>query len=215
VSQLPGPAVRLGVALWVVQPISLLVEIITAARVTAPYSFLDNTISDLGVTRCGTVEYRFGPVPVCSPWHDLMNASFIVFGVFLVVGALLLRRRLGSGFAGRVATGLWVVAGLGSVGTGLVPLDRDVDLHVLVSMPVLIAQPLAVLALGLAVRRSHPGLARSALVVGAVSVAGAVAFLARVDSPDLGGLFERLALWPGYLWLPAAALTLLRLRRAR
>lgn len=39
---------RLGVLLWLVQPLYLVAEFVTAAKVIAPYSLAGNTISDLG-----------------------------------------------------------------------------------------------------------------------------------------------------------------------
>ncbi|WP_117215592.1 DUF998 domain-containing protein [Allorhizocola rhizosphaerae] len=191
--------------MWFVQPLYVVSEFVTAAKVTAPYSFVDNTISDLSAATCTTVDYPHGPVPVCSPWHGLMNASFVVFGLLLLVGAVLLRRTLPSGVAATVSVVLWVVSGLSSIGTGLVPLDRDLALHSLLSLPVFLAQPVAIITLGVALRGRQRALA---LVVGVVSLVGTVAFLALTGSAEFGGLAERLALWPGYLWLPVAAWSL-------
>lgn len=199
--------------MWLVQPISIFAEFVTAARVSVRYSFMDNTISDLGASTCGAIDYPFGPVPACSPWHGLMNGSFIAFGLLLAVGALLLRRWLPRGGTATVSVLLWIVSGLSSIGTGLVPLDQDLVLHALVSLPVFVAQPLALITLGVALRRRRLGLAWSALTAGVISAAATVGFLATSDSPDLGGLLERLALWPGYLWVPALALAVLPQRR--
>ncbi|MER7169696.1 DUF998 domain-containing protein, partial [Micromonospora sp. NPDC000207] len=116
---------RLGVVAWLVQPLYLVAEIVTATAVGVPYSFVDNTISDLGASACTTVAYPFGDVAVCSPWHLVLNTAFVVTGVLMVVGALLVRHPVAGGWV----RWLWVVAGLSSVGTGLVPLDRDLDLQ--------------------------------------------------------------------------------------
>lgn len=201
---------RIGAVMWLVQPIYVGTELVTAAKVTAPYSFADNTISDLGASSCTSIEYPFGPVPVCSPWHGLLNGSFVVFGLFLALGAVLIRRWLPPGATATISVVLWVIAGLSSIGTGLVPLDQDLGLHALVSEPVFVAQPLALITLGLALRRYRPALAWSALTVGVISLAGVAAFFVRAGSADLGGLLERLALWPGYLWLPVFALAAMR-----
>ncbi|MBO0884751.1 MAG: DUF998 domain-containing protein [Mycobacterium sp.] len=197
---------RLGGALWLLQPIYLLIEIATAAQVIAPYSFLDNTISDLGARECGSVDYPFGPVPVCSPWHAMMNGSFILFGLGMALGAVLLRRALPSGRFATVSIVLWIVSGLSSVGTGLVPEDWNPAGHVAVSFPAFLAQPAALLAFGF-VAGPRRGLGLSAVAAGLLSAVGTAAFMARSGSPDLGGLFERLSLWPAYLWLPIPAIT--------
>src|SRR6476661_3211462 len=50
------------------------------------YSRRTGYISDLGALRCGEFSGR----DVCSPAHLLMNASFVVQGIGMMVGALLL-----------------------------------------------------------------------------------------------------------------------------
>src|SRR5699024_5678785 len=100
----------IGVLLWIVQPLYLVAELVTAAKVSASYSFIDNTISDLGATTCTTIDYAYGPVPVCSSWHALMNGVFIVFGLFLVVGTILIRRLLPNGPWTTTALVFWILS---------------------------------------------------------------------------------------------------------
>ncbi len=112
-----------------------------------PYSRATGFISDLGAISCGIYEDR----AVCSPLHWLMNASFVVQGLALVLGALFLTAGLLSVAARpgvtarrfravaedspqtRVLTVPWIlavairiltgVAGVGTVLVGLVPED--------------------------------------------------------------------------------------------
>lgn len=51
-----------------------------------PYSRRTGYISDLGAVSCGDFSGR----DVCSPAHLLMNASFVIQGLGMIVGALLL-----------------------------------------------------------------------------------------------------------------------------
>ena len=51
-----------------------------------PYSRRTGYISDLGALACGDFSGR----DVCSPAHLLMNVSFVVQGLGMIVGALLL-----------------------------------------------------------------------------------------------------------------------------
>ncbi|MFI5958560.1 DUF998 domain-containing protein [Cryptosporangium sp. NPDC051539] len=69
---------------------------------TTPFSWADNTISDLG-----TAE---------SPWHALMNTVFVANGVLVAIGALLSPR-------GRAVRALLLGVAAGSVLVGLVPSD--------------------------------------------------------------------------------------------
>lgn len=215
VSHLTAPTrwtARAGALMWMVQPLYIVCELVAAAAATAPYSLLDNTISDLGSTTCTTIAYPYGDVPVCSPLQWLVNGAFVVFGLLMALGAVLLRGWLPRGAAATTAVVLWVVTGLSSIATGLVPLDRDLDLHALVALPAFVTQPLALIVTAYVVRaRRIP--AGAALLAGVSSLAGLIAFFARTGSAELGGLFERLTLWPGFLWLPVLAVVVLRARR--
>lgn len=172
-------------------------------QASADYSFAGSTVSDLGDTACRQVR---GDV-LCSPWHAGMNAVFVYFGCTLVVGALLFGTRHLPGRAGAVAVGLWCVSGLGSIGVGLFPVNEDPAAHGLVALPIFVAQPLAVLLMGLSLRGTRPATARTAYLVAAASAAGAIGFAVTVgtDSGVLGAL-ERLALWPGYVGVSVVAL---------
>ena len=184
---------RVGVALWLLRPLYLLTEVVVAAATTGGYSFVDDTVSDLGAVTC-TAAY-------CSPRHALMNGAFIGFGALLAVGAVLLAAHIG-----RWATVLLVVAGLGSVAVGLAPVDTQPDLHVLVATPLFVAQPLALLLLG---RRVGGRLGHAVVATAALTAVGAVGFVLVGDGAGAGAL-ERLALWPVLVAPAVVAVWLLR-----
>lgn len=190
---------------WLAQPLYIVTELLAAGESRVPYSLVDQTISDLGATTCTSIDYPYGPVAVCSPWHLLVNGGLVLFGALLALGAVLLRPVLPRRRLALAATVAWVVAGLSSVATGLVPLDRDLTLHALVALPALLAQPTALRLLAGSLGRATPRTARLTALVGLASVVGLVAFLVTSTSPRLGGLWERLAFWPTYLWLPVVA----------
>ncbi len=171
-------------------------------QASADYSFAGSTVSDLGDTACRQVR---GDV-LCSPWHAGMNVAFVWFGFTLLVGALLLGTRMLGGRIGTAAVVAWCVSGLGSIGVGLFPVNEDATIHGLVALPIFVAQPLAVLLTGIALRGTRPGAARLAYVLAALSAVGAVGFGFTVgtDSALIGAL-ERLALWPGYVWVSVVA----------
>ncbi|WP_433800607.1 DUF998 domain-containing protein [Actinomycetospora sp. CA-084318] len=182
-------APRVGAVLRATQPLYVVVELLVAAVVPGPYSLVRSTISELGVA-------------AVSPGHAVINGAFVLFGTTLALGALLSR-------PGRTATVLWVVAGLSSIATGLAPLDTAPVAHLVVSAPVFLAQPVALLLTGLAAR------SRVAAGLGVVGVVASVLFLVGV-LPDLAGLLERLALWPGYVVLGVLGVrTLARASAAR
>lgn len=113
---------RLGPVLYVSSIQFFAVQIAVALRWSPPYSLSRDTISDLGNTACGTFNGRF----VCSPLHGLMNASFIVLGVAMAAGSVLISRQLASRQLARsraAAVGLaaMAVSGIGVIIVGIFP----------------------------------------------------------------------------------------------
>ena len=86
-------------------------------RWTPPYNLARDTISDLGNTACGTWNARF----VCSPWHGLMNASFIVLGVAMTAGSILIHRQSAAGRAAAVGFTAMAISGIGVIIVGIFP----------------------------------------------------------------------------------------------
>ena len=183
---------RWGALALFVRPAYVATEVVVAAATTGGYSFVADSVSRLGEVGCSE--------SYCSPRHELMNGSFVGFGVLLAGGAVLLSRSLGPW-----VTGLLVVSGLSSVATGLAPLDQDATLHAIAATPLFVAQPVALLVLGARLRSEEPRLARALLTTGAVTGAAAVGFVLSGDGLASGAL-ERLALWPvlvglaGFAW---------------
>lgn len=182
---------------WALQGLYVVAEIAIGLQV-AGHSFVDDTISDLGAST--------------SPGHEAMNVVFVVFGFSLGLGAWLLRGSRPPGRLATVSLGLWVVAGASSIAVGLTPVDRHPDLHGAVAVWVFVAQPLALVLLGLGLRAGHPRFGRATVAVGVLSAVGAIGFLLLLRADSGAGAFERLALWPGYLWVCVIAWTA-RVRR--
>ena len=185
-------AARWGALAFLVRPAYIATEVVTAAATTGGYSFVSDSVSKLGEVGCSAAY--------CSPRHEVMNGSFMAYGVLLAGGALLLMRPLGPW-----VTGLLVVSGVSSYATGLAPLDQDATLHAIAATPLFVGQPLALLLLGWRVREERPRLSRALLATGAVTAAAAVGFIVSGDD-RAGGALERLALWPvlfglaGFAW---------------
>lgn len=201
---------RLGALMWVVRPAYFVAEVAVAALSTARYSFVDNTISDLGAAQCTSIE-RFGaPVPVCSPAHDLLNGSFIVFGALMALGAVLLFGRFGRGPLAIALSALLVVSGLSSIATGLTPLDVHPMGHFLAASPLFVAQPIALVVLGLLLRPQRRRTGTALIATGVLCGAAAGAFIG-IDQAI--GITERIALWPVFVALAVVGASELRAGR--
>jgi hypothetical protein len=191
VPDVPSRAIQLGALVFLLRPTYIATEVVTAAATTGGYSFVSDSVSRLGEVGCSAAY--------CSPRHEVMNGSFMAYGIALAAGALLLARPLGPW-----VTGLLVVSGLSSYATGLAPLDQDATLHAVAAAPLFVAQPVALLLLGARVREQSPWLGNALLATGAVTAAAAVGFVLSGEGRAAGAL-ERAALWPVLLGLGAYA----------
>ncbi|MCW6508125.1 DUF998 domain-containing protein [Lichenifustis flavocetrariae] len=125
--------------------------IAAAAWREPPYSYLNNYISDLGVTACG----GNGP---CSPLHAVMNIGFLLSGVLAIAAALLLAplwMRPGWGLA---LAALAALHGIGSIIVGLVHSEPGAahgtpHLHVLGAYAAILGGNLALIVAGFGLRR--------------------------------------------------------------
>lgn len=183
-------------------------QVVSAAAWHPSYSWKNDFISDLGNTACGMFAVPHGTAAyVCSPRHDVMNASFVVAGVLTVAGTLLLRRSWWPARRlTRVGLALLLVSGVLKVLVGFAPENTSIDLHLLgaFNLPL---QSVAILLLSLAVVQRHRAVALFGLTMAVVGLIGSVLSTAAQyagSGADLGignGGMERLAGYPGNVWL--------------
>ena len=179
----PAPRARargIGALLWLVQPLYLVCELIAFAVVAAPYSLLHNTMSELGAVTCGDLSAGGVRIPVCSPAHPFYNAATVIFGAALLVGAVLLIKVSASRLH-RIACVLWAIAGASTLAVGLVPLDVDLGLHVLVAWPSFLCQPVALLLHAAMLLRGGRRWAWLLILLGGVTIVGTVAVFRSSD----------------------------------
>ncbi|MCZ2402612.1 DUF998 domain-containing protein [Paenarthrobacter sp. Z7-10] len=187
-----------------------------------PYSRRLDVISDLGARSCGVYDGR----AVCSPLHILMNVSFIVQGVAMMVGAVLLStalfriaarpepptavKRPGWAILTRLLVGL---SGLGVMVVGFVPEDVDTPLHFAGASVFFVAGGLSLLALWWSWRRLRL-ISWFLLLCGTLSLVSTILF-ALVPALERGTL-ERLMAYPITLGLSLVGVTVTRgVRQAR
>jgi len=203
-------AVILGGAAWILATLQYAVAqvVVAAAWHHPPYSWLGNYISDLGNTACGRFTVPHGtPAYVCSPLHSAMNASFIIAGILTIAGAVLLPRFWPRSRGATVALVLWIITGLGKIVVGLVPENTNISLHLLAAFNIPVGC-VAILLLSLPARQasravSVAGIAAAVVGLAATALSTAAEF-ASSSSLDLGlraGGMERVADYPGSLWI--------------
>lgn len=176
---------------------------------TTPFSFATNYISDLGNTVCA--PYPVGsPSYVCSPWHAGMNASFIVMGLSVLAGVLLLRRAFGAGWAIGAGLALVALAGPGYILVGVYPENVNHPPHYLGAALNFAGANLGLVVLGAAMLRGRRAFGARTTAAGLV---GFVATLLLVTEHWLGlgeGGMERVAAYPLPLWMIVVGMHTLR-----
>lgn len=174
--------------------------VVASAWSNPPYGWAANYISDLGNTACGPFVTPGRTVIVCSPRHVWMNASMVVIGVTSIIGMALLWHLWPKRSLATVGLVLWLVAGVGQIGVGLVPENRNLVLHAIAAQAIPLGS-LSILLLSLAIRRSARALGLFGCAVGIIGLLGCVAFLiAQASDSDQVGLVERIAAYPTNLW---------------
>ena len=199
----------------------VLAQVVVQAAWTTPYSWSQNYISDLGNTTCGGFAVPHGATHyICSPRSTLMNASFIVAGVLLVAGTILLRSYWPPSRAANAGSALLIAAGAGKILTGLVPENTDLSLHLLGALNIPLAE-LGVLFISVSLIRTRTHLALAGIVVGSIGLLGSLLSTgAQAIGPALflglgAGGMERLGGYPANIWMFVIGIVVLTDRQPR
>lgn len=175
-----------------------------------PYSLARDTISDLGNTACGTWNSR----PVCSPLHGLMNASFIVLGMAMTAGSILISRQFAKNRTATAGFAAMALSGIGVIIVGIFPENSVPAFH---GLGTAIAFTIGNAAL--IIMAAAPMMPTALRVYSFLSGALAVLALVIYSSGHYLGLgeggMERVVAYPQSVWLIVIGLFLLIRSRAR
>jgi hypothetical membrane protein len=185
-----------GPAFWIASIQFFITMLVAALAWPTVYSFLNNTISDLGNTVCGTYNARY----VCSPDNVLMNISFSVLGITMALGSILIYREFRESRASAVGFSFMALAGVGTLMVGLFSENHNSGLHSIGAFLPFVIGNLSLLILGycLAMPRN---LRIYTIASGAVSLTAALLFISHTYlGLGVGGM-ERLAANLQTVWL--------------
>lgn len=201
---------RLGPWLYLSSLQYFVVQVLVSLRWSPAYSISRDTISDLGNTACG----RFNGRHVCSPLHALMNGSFIVLGLSMILGSILIARSVARTRAGSVGFTMMGVGGLGVIVAGIFPENTIPLFHGIgAALPFLVGNA-GLLVIGLSLTLSSTVRAFT-VGVGALSLMALVLYAStRYVGLGEGGI-ERVVAYPQTIWLMAFGWYLLALGRPR
>jgi hypothetical membrane protein len=190
---------QMGAILWILSVQYYAVQLLAAAFWSrfGGYSWSHNTISDLANTHCGVYGNRL----VCSPLHIVMNVSFIILGLTIIGGAVLLRKQLADNFVTRLGFSCVALSGVGSILVGLFPENTVSSLHIAgAALPFLLGNA-GMVILGFALTRLPPLLRIYTVLSGAVGLAALALFMTQTyEGIGIGGM-ERAASYPLTIWM--------------
>jgi hypothetical membrane protein len=175
------------------------------------YSFVSNTISDLGNTACYGASYH----NVCSPRHALMNASFIALGAAMVVCSWLIytefdipkrvrgqsRHATRESWAAKAGFLLMGIGGIGSVIVGSSPENVNSAAHITGAIMAIGGGDLAIVVLGVGLLVIPEGMRQYMVIAGSVAIVAAVSFGLKHHFGLGAGGMERIAQYPQTIWL--------------
>lgn len=185
-----------GPIIWMLSIQYYLIQVVTAQAWAMPYSWAQNTISDLGNTACGNYAGRF----VCSPLHSSMNASFITLGITMMAGSPLIYQEFKKTKLSRIGFSLMALAGLGTLFVGLFPENSINLLHSLGAFLPFFVGNIGIIVLGLTL--DIPKTLRLYTLFSGVIALIALGFFLTHHYLGLGiGGMERVTAYPQTMWL--------------
>ncbi len=172
---------RLGIVAWLGGFILFFAAqfVVGAAWSNPPYSWSNNNVSDLGNTYCQMWTENENPAQyVCSPLHTLMNSVFVLEGLCVIVGVLLIQSLWRRSWLSRMAQVFLIFAGLGVIAAGLAPADVNENAHVVLgALPIALFGNTGLLLTGWGVNTSVVGKFRWAgPILGLVGIVATILF---------------------------------------
>lgn len=202
--------VKAGAWAWVSLSLYFVIEYFVIRATTAPYSIRNQPMSDLGITSCGTDTYILAAYEICSPAHLVMNWTFTLTGIVIIIGAVGLHALWPKKRSTKIATGLLIVNGLSYSIAGIVPADIDFWWHTTGSLPGMVVQIPALLLLSRAIRVEMPRLSHWTKFCGYLNVAILLLIFIQPFIQLPGGLLQRMLYAATWLWMVVTAVMVLK-----
>ncbi|QQK77110.1 DUF998 domain-containing protein [Salicibibacter cibarius] len=200
---------KIGFICWISLSVYFIIDYLVIQATTTPYNFLEQPMSDLGVTTCGTDTYVLSSLEICSPYHLLMNWTFTFTGIVIFVGAIFLHQFWQDNRKTRIATIFLIIFGFSYTMAGIFPADVNFLWHTLPSIPGMIVQIPALILIALSIRKEMPKLSVWTFICALITTT-ALILMSLYSFIDLFGLLQRILYGSVYLWMIITAITLWR-----
>lgn len=201
---------KVGAVAWVLALQFFVVQGIVQAAWTTPFSLAHNMISDLARETCGPLYRAPGIDFLCSPWHDLMNASIMANGVLILLGAILTRRLWPACREMTVALTMIALTAPGHMIVGAWPSDTGPTMHVIGAGSILALGNPGMVVAGWAAWGERRWQAIISLLLGIAGIVGTLLFLNETGLGIGVGGMERVAFYPITIWCGVQGLALIR-----
>lgn len=186
----------IGPGIWILCAQYFAAQIYVARAWGGGFSWLHNTISDLGNTECAVYNQR----NVCSPQHSIMNISFGILGIAMMLGALLIYREFKKGNSNKLGFSGMAAAGLGALMVGVFPENTISSLHYTGALLSFLVGNASILLLGFSLNIPK-SLRYYTIATGIITLTALVFFITNfTPGVGLGGM-ERIVGYPQTLWL--------------
>jgi hypothetical membrane protein len=182
-----------GPIVWLSTVQYFVVQLVVASAWKPSYDWRLDAISDLGAIHCGQFDGRY----VCSPLHGLMNASLVLLGLSMTIGAALVYQEVRRSRVGFFMMG---TAGVGAILVGVFPEDTIYWAHITGADLAFLLSNIALIIFGLGLRLPR-WFSWYTIASGAVALVALVLFLTHNRFfLGLGGM-ERVVAYPQTIWL--------------
>lgn len=191
-----------GALSWITLLCYFVIEYIVIQSSTAPYNFLKQPMSDLGVTACGKNTYELAAYEICSPHHLVMNWTFTLTGIMIFTGAIFLHSFWPNNRKIKIATVLFVIFGLSYSVSGIFPADINFLIHTFASLPGMFVQIPALIIIGKAIKNTMPKLSKWTYFCLTLNLLSLLFIFLQPVFPELpGGLMQRMLYASVWLWM--------------
>ncbi|WP_368655081.1 DUF998 domain-containing protein [Ornithinibacillus sp. 4-3] len=200
-------SIRIGSISWIALSAYFFIEAFVIHATTAPYDFLKQPMSDLGVTTCGTDTYVLANYMICSPYHWLMNWTFFLTGLAILLGTVFLYPLWPKARTTKIASFFIGIFGISYGMSGIIPADIHFYGHTLTALPGMVVQIPAMILISIVIYKKMPRIFWWTilwLIVNILALLGI--FLQPVFSNLPGGLLQRILYVSVYIWLTGIAI---------
>jgi hypothetical membrane protein len=187
----------IGPIVWVLSIQYFVAQFVSAAAWPQPYSWAHNVISDLGNTACGIYTDRY----VCSPSYALMNVSFILLGITMAAGSMLIYNEFRRSKLSLLGFIFMALAGLGTVLVGLFPENTISGFHFIGAFLALGVGNLSMVILAFAITQARTSFRIYTFLSGILALSAFALFAAHIYIGMGSGTMERIASYPQTIWL--------------